>query len=210
MPRPLEIPRKPSIPGFGVVDDQCFRGNIFQCLAPSLSFVELECGVNHWVCFGAPFFKTGRNCICVLEIPRKPCVPGFRGWMVVNASKETFSHVWLCHSPLQNRIAEVIIMFVLGRLASKLAKIAFVFSKFQENQAFQILGHFVACASQQTFHKAWLGRSPFQNWIAEVIIGFVLGCWKSQENQAFQVLGWLTVSASEETFSNAWISHCPQ
>jgi hypothetical protein len=49
------------------------------------------------------------------------------GWLMVNASQETFSNAWLDHSPEQHSIAEVIVMSVLGRLASKLAKIAFVF-----------------------------------------------------------------------------------
>jgi hypothetical protein len=61
----------------GVDGRQCFQGNIFPRLALPLSFAESDCGGDHHVCFGAPCFKTGQNCICVFEIPRKPSVPDF-------------------------------------------------------------------------------------------------------------------------------------
>jgi hypothetical protein len=74
------------------------------------------------------------------------------------------------------------------------------------------LGWLTVNASKETFSDTWLGRSPQKNWIAETIVGFVLGClsskpaeiafvcWKFQGKQAFQVLGWLMVNASKETF----------
>jgi hypothetical protein len=43
---------------------------------------------------------------------------------------------------------------VLGRLASKLAKIAFVFWKFQESQAFQVWGWLMVNACKETFFNA--------------------------------------------------------
>jgi hypothetical protein len=61
-------------------------------------------------------------CCCIPTILLLPC-----------------SNTWLCHSTLQNLIAETVVGFVLGRLHSKLAEIAFVCWKFQENQAFQVL-----------------------------------------------------------------------
>jgi hypothetical protein len=61
------------------------------------------------------------------------------------------------------RIAETIVGFVLGRLSSMLAEIAFVSWKFQENQAFQVLGSLMLNASEDTFSDPWLGRSPQQN-----------------------------------------------
>jgi hypothetical protein len=113
---------------------------------------------------------------------------------------------------------EVIIMFVLGQPALNLAKIAFAFWKFQENQAFQVLGWLMVNASEEMFSNAWLGHSLLKNWIAEVTIMFALGClssklaeiafafWKFKENHAFQVWGAtfnFVVNASKETFSNA-------
>jgi hypothetical protein len=103
----------------------------------------------------------------VLEIPRKPSVPGF-GSLMVNASKETFSDTWLGRSPEQNWIAETIVGFVLGRFSSKLAKIAFVPWRFQGKQAFQVLGSLMVHASEDTLSHAWLGRSPQQNSITEM------------------------------------------
>jgi hypothetical protein len=35
-------------------------------------------------------------------------------------------------------------------------------------------------ASKETFSDTWLARSPQQNWIAETIVGFVLGCLSSK------------------------------
>jgi hypothetical protein len=108
--------------------------------------------------------------------------------------------------------SEMIVGFVLGRLSSELAEIAFVCWKFQENQAFQVLGLLMVNASKETCSNTWLGRFSQQNLIAETIVGFVLGrlssklaeiafvCWKFQENQAFQVLGLLMVNASKKTF----------
>jgi hypothetical protein len=73
------------------------------------------------------------------------------------------SNTWLGRSPQQNWIAETIVGFVLGRFSSKLAEIAFVRWKFQENQAFQVLGWLMVNASKETFSDTWLARSPQKN-----------------------------------------------
>jgi hypothetical protein len=95
--------------------------------------------------------------------------------LMVKTFENTFSNAWLSRSPQQNWIVETMVGFALWCAGSKLAEIAFVCWKFQEKQAFQVLGSLMDNACKETVSNAWLDRSLSQNWIAETIIGFLSG-----------------------------------
>jgi hypothetical protein len=75
---------------------------------------------------------------------------------MVRASNDTFSQAWLASLSGQNRNAVTIVGFVLRCLALKLAKIAFACSKFQEQQASEVLGSLMVNALKDALSQAWL------------------------------------------------------
>jgi hypothetical protein len=96
------------------------------------------------------------------------------------ASKETFPNTlhrslssWIC-------FAETVVAIVLGRLPPKKVEIVFVLWKCQEEQAFQVLGSFVANASKETFPGTLSWSVSLHNWISETVVALVLGCRSSK------------------------------